>query len=77
MSSDQLGSIQQPVVAVDFDLSKDGHQSVQSIELSKEELDRFVMSLEAANKVSTRLSVYSYFPPLSCAAGGGSIESVI
>ncbi len=51
MSSDQLDSIQQPVLAVDFSVSKDGHNSVESVELSKEELDRFVTSLEAANRV--------------------------
>ena len=52
MSSDQLGSIQQPVVTVDFDLSQDGQKKMESIELSKEELAKFVSSLEAANKVS-------------------------
>ncbi len=51
MSSDQLGSIQEPVVMVDFDISKDGQHTAESVELSKEELDRFVTSLEAANKV--------------------------
>ena len=51
MSSDQLGSIQQPVVTVDFDLSQDGQRKMESIELSKEELAKFVTSLEAASKV--------------------------
>ncbi len=51
MSSDQLGSVQQPLCSVDFDVCKDGHNSVESIELSREELDKFVTSLEAANKV--------------------------
>lgn len=51
MSSDKLGSIQQPVVTVDFDMCKDGQQRVESVELSRDELDSFVASLEAANKV--------------------------
>ena len=51
MCSDQLGSIQEPVVSVDFDISKDGQRKVENIELSKEELAEFVSSLEAANKV--------------------------
>ena len=61
MSSDQLGSIQEPVVTVDFDISQDGQRKVKSIELSKEELAEFVSSLEAANKVKS--SVFcSVFP---------------
>ncbi|XP_064393067.1 COMM domain-containing protein 8-like [Halichondria panicea] len=55
MSSDQLGSIQEPVVMVDFDISKDGQHTAESVELSKEELDGFVASLEAANKVVSQL----------------------
>ena len=60
MSSDQLGSIQEPVVTVDFDISQDGQRKVESIELSREELARFVSSLEAANKVC-------YMPSSVCA----------
>ena len=51
MSSDKLGSIQQPVVSVDFDLSESGQDRTESIELSKEELEQLISSLEAANKV--------------------------
>ena len=36
---------------VDFDLSQDGQRKMESIELSKEELAKFVTSLEAASKV--------------------------
>ena len=51
MSSDKLGSIQQPVVSVDFDLCESGQNRKENIELSKEELEKFISSLEAANKV--------------------------
>ena len=51
MSSDKLGSIQQPVVSVDFDLCEDGETRRENVELSKEELEQFISSLEAANKV--------------------------
>ncbi len=59
MSSDQLGSIQEPVVMVDFDISKDGQHTAESVELSKEELDGFVASLEAANKVCIKTTLQS------------------
>ena len=52
MSSDKLGSIQQPVVSVDFDLSESGQNRTESVELSKEELEQLISSLEAANKVT-------------------------
>lgn len=51
MASDQLGSIQRPLVNVDFDITQDGQRTFESIELSKEELESFISSLEAANKV--------------------------
>lgn len=57
MSSDKLGSIQQPVVSVDFDLSESGQNKTENIELSKEELEQFISSLEAANKVNTVVSL--------------------
>ena len=52
MSSDKIGSIQQPLVSVDFDLCEGGQNRKENIELSKEELEKFISSLEAANKVS-------------------------
>lgn len=51
MSSDKLGSIQQPVVSVDFDLCEGGESKRENVELSKDELEQLIMSLEAANKV--------------------------
>ena len=52
MSSDKLASIKEPVVALDFDVVENGEDRNVSVELSKEELDSLVSSLEAANKVN-------------------------
>ena len=49
MSSDKLGSIQQPVVSVDLDLCEGGETRRENVELSK--LEQLISSLEAANKV--------------------------
>ena len=59
MSSDKLGSIQQPVVSVDFDLCEEGETQRESMELSKDELEQLISSLEAANKVQCWL-IYIY-----------------
>ena len=68
MSSDKLGSIQQPVVSVDFDLSESGKNRTESVELSKEELEQLISSLEAANKVTGKpnitVIILSNGPPL-------------
>lgn len=52
MSSSQLGSIHQPVVALDFVINENGQKRTETLELSNDELSYFVSSLEAANKVS-------------------------
>lgn len=54
MSSDKLASIKEPVVAVDFDIVESGKDRNVSVELTKEELNSLISSLEAANKVSIR-----------------------
>ena len=60
MSSDKLGSIQQPVVSVDFDLCEGGELRRENVELSKDELEQLISSLEAANKVCTHTIVFLY-----------------
>ena len=52
MSSSQLASIQQPVVALDLVVTENGKRRTETLELSRDELSRMVTSLEAANKVS-------------------------
>ena len=60
MSSDKLGSIQQPVVSVDLDLSEGGETRRENMELSKDELEQLITSLEAANKVlDIQLCIFS------------------
>ena len=57
MSSDKLGSIQQPVVSVDLDLCEGGETRKENVELSKDELEQFITSLEAANKVHVHMFI--------------------
>lgn len=52
MSSDKLASIKEPVVALDFDVVESGEDRNVSVELTKEELNSLISSLEAANKVN-------------------------
>ena len=67
MSSDKLGSIQQPVVSVDFDLCEGGETRRENVELSKDELEQLISSLEAANKVQTIiLNIHSCVHILGC-----------
>ena len=53
MSSDKLGSIQHPVVSEDFDLYEGSKRRSwsENIEISKDELEQFISSLEAAVEV--------------------------
>jgi hypothetical protein len=55
MSSDKMSGIQQPVVSVDFDLCEGGEKRMENIELSKDELEQLITSLEAANKVLSQV----------------------
>ena len=51
MSSDKLGSIQQPILSLDLDIAEGMQKKRENIELSREELEKLITSLEAANKV--------------------------
>ena len=51
MSSDKLGSIQRPILDLDLDISESGHKRKEHLELSKEELEALLSSLDAASKV--------------------------
>ncbi|PFX27611.1 COMM domain-containing protein 8 [Stylophora pistillata] len=55
MSSDKLASVKEPTVTLDFDVEERGKDRNISVELSKEELDNLISSLEAANKVVMQL----------------------
>lgn len=55
LSSDKLGSVQQPLLSLDLDIAEDGERRLESVELSKEELAKLITSLEAANRVVLQL----------------------
>nr|XP_058952180.1 COMM domain-containing protein 8-like [Pocillopora verrucosa] len=55
MSSDKLASVKEPTVTLDFDVNESGKDRNVSVELSKEELDNLISSLDAANKVVMQL----------------------
>ncbi|KAL5499894.1 hypothetical protein EMCRGX_G011362 [Ephydatia muelleri] len=55
MSSDKLGSIQRPVLDLDLDISEGGEKRREQLELTQEELEALLSSLDAANKVVTQL----------------------
>ena len=51
MSSDKLANIKEPTVTLDFDVHESGKDRNVSVELTKDELNNLISSLEAANKV--------------------------
>ena len=55
MSSDKLGSIQQPILSLDLDITEGTQKKRENMELSREELEKLITSLEAANKVRESL----------------------
>ncbi len=55
MSSSQLGSIHQPVVALDLVIAENGQKRTETLELSNDELSYLITSLESANRVSSQL----------------------
>lgn len=60
MSSDKLASIKEPTVTLDFDLVESGKDKNVSVELTKEELNSLISSLEAANKVIKYCMVFRH-----------------
>ena len=66
MSSDKLGTIQKPLLNLDFDLVENGRQRVESIELDQRELERLISSLEAANKVRRTGGDLQYYTLVTC-----------
>lgn len=68
MSSDKLGTVQQPVVCVDFDLCEGGETRKENVELSKDELEKLISSLEAANKVPACPHLYRRISTSACLA---------
>ena len=55
VSSDKLASVQEPLLAVDLDIDGAGEDEGKSVsvEMNKDDLQKMIASLEAANKVPT------------------------
>ncbi len=51
MSSDQFSSIHEPLMCLDLDVGGQDSARKVSVEMNKADLQKFISSLEAANKV--------------------------
>lgn len=51
LSSDKIATLQMPLLNLHLDVKEDGEVKPYSVEMSKEELQSLISSLEAANKV--------------------------
>lgn len=55
LSSDKIATLQMPLLTLHLDVKENGEVKPYSIEMSKEELQNLISSLEAANKVVLQL----------------------
>ncbi|XP_043294570.1 COMM domain-containing protein 8 [Cervus canadensis] len=55
LSSDKIASLQMPLLSLHLDVKENGEVKPYSVEMSKEELQNLINSLEAANKVVLQL----------------------
>ncbi|XP_036352766.2 COMM domain-containing protein 8 isoform X2 [Ochotona princeps] len=55
LSSDKIATLQMPLLNLHLDVKENGEVKPYSIEMSKEELQNLITSLEAANKVVLQL----------------------
>ncbi|XP_021018243.1 COMM domain-containing protein 8 [Mus caroli] len=55
LSSDKIATLQMPLLNLHLDVKEDGKVKPYSVEMSKEELQSLISSLEAANKVVLQL----------------------
>lgn len=55
LSSDKIASLQMPLLNLYLDVKENGEVKPYSVEMSKEELQKLINSLEAANKVVLQL----------------------
>jgi hypothetical protein len=51
LSSDKIATLQMPLLSLHLDVKENGEVKPYSVEMSKEELQNLINSLEAANKV--------------------------
>ncbi|XP_040852774.1 COMM domain-containing protein 8-like, partial [Ochotona curzoniae] len=55
LSSDKIATLQMPLLNLHLDVKENGEVKPYTIEMSKEELQNLITSLEAANKVVLQL----------------------
>lgn len=55
LSSDKIATLQMPLLNLHLDVKEDGKVKPYTVEMSKEELQSLISSLEAANKVVLQL----------------------
>ncbi|XP_031198458.1 COMM domain-containing protein 8 isoform X2 [Mastomys coucha] len=55
LSSDKIATLQMPLLNLHLDVKENGEVKPYSVEMSKEELQKLISSLEAANKVVLQL----------------------
>ncbi|XP_042534372.1 COMM domain-containing protein 8 [Dipodomys spectabilis] len=55
LSSDKIATLQMPLLSLHLDVKENGEVKPYSVEMSKEELQNLITSLEAANKVVLQL----------------------
>ncbi|KAM6150727.1 COMM domain-containing protein 8 [Erethizon dorsatum] len=55
LSSDKIATLQMPLLSLHLDVKENGEVKPYSVEMSKEELQNLINSLEAANKVVLQL----------------------
>lgn len=55
LSSDKIATLQMPLLNLHLDIKENGEVKPYSVEMSKEELQNLINSLEAANKVVLQL----------------------
>lgn len=58
LSSDKIATLQTPLLNLHLDVKENGEVKPYSIEMSKEELQNLINSLEAANKVFVLILFY-------------------
>lgn len=58
LSSDKIATLQMPLLNLHLDVKENGEVKPYSVEMSKEELQNLINSLEAANKVCVLIFLY-------------------
>ncbi|KAM6220883.1 COMM domain-containing protein 8 [Rhynchocyon petersi] len=66
LSSDKIATLQTPLLNLHLDVKENGEVKPYSVEMSKEELQNLIKSLEAASKVFVFILLYSFYSLNSC-----------